>query len=211
MAASSPAAPPVRARLLDAAASAFYTEGIRAVSADKIIAAAGTTKVTFYRHFPTKDDLVAAYIDQQSERFRAAAAGLPADPAQALAVLARSMGAEACRPGFRGCPFINAAAEYPAPGHPVRAAVARHRGWFHALVAGLVERLGAADPSRLADQLIMLRDGAMIHGYVGDPEGIAESLLEAGRAVLDRHIAAGTSARHTAGTPDSNPSAPAGK
>lgn len=191
MAAQFPAAPPVRERILDAAAVAFYAEGIRAVSADKIIAAAATTKVTFYRHFPTKDDLVAAYIDQQSGRIRTAAAGLPSDPGRALTVLAGSMAAEACRPGFRGCPFINAAAEYPHPDHPVRAAVARHRDWFHALVTDLVGQLGTADPALVADQLIMLRDGAMIHGYVGDPDGIAESLLQAGRAVLDRHITAG--------------------
>lgn len=181
---------PVRERILDAATDAFYREGIRAVSADKIIAAAGTTKVTFYRYFPTKDDLVAAYLDRQSELIRSAAETLPADPCEALEALARVMGTEACRPGFRGCPFINAAAEYPSSEHPVRAAVTRHRNWFHGLVAELAGRLGAANPELAADQLVMLRDGAMVHGYVADPQAVAGSLLQAGRAVLDQHIPA---------------------
>ena len=175
---------PVRERLLETAGSLFYREGIRAVSADKIIAAAGTTKVTFYRHFPTKDDLVAAYLDEQSRRIREAAGLLPEDPCEALTALASAMGEEACRPGFRGCPFINAAAEYPDPEHPVRAAVDRHRTWFQALVAGLVSRLGAEDPEAAADQLVMLRDGAMVHGYVSEPGGVGTSMLQAGRAVL---------------------------
>ncbi|MGW9403497.1 TetR/AcrR family transcriptional regulator [Arthrobacter sp. NPDC055585] len=179
---------PVRERILDAATEAFYREGIRAVSADKIIAAAATTKVTFYRYFPTKDDLVAAYLDRQSALIREAAGNLPEDPCQALKALAQAMGAEACRPGFRGCPFINAAAEYPAGDHPVRAAVARHRDWFRELVAGLADRLGAKDPELAADQLIMLRDGAMIHGYVSDPGAVGDSLLQAGQAVLERQL-----------------------
>lgn len=186
------AARPVRRRILEAAGEAFYRDGIRAVSADKIIAAAATTKVTFYRYFPTKDDLVEAYLDQESARIQEAAKKLPADPCQALAALAQAMGAEACRPGFRGCPFINAAAEYPAGEHPVRAAVLRHRNWFRALVAELARTLGAADPELAADQLIMLRDGAMVHGYVEDPAVVGDSLLQAGQAVLARHLTAGT-------------------
>ncbi|MFF3038560.1 TetR/AcrR family transcriptional regulator [Arthrobacter citreus] len=182
---------PVRERILDAATDAFYREGIRAVSADKIIAAAGTTKVTFYRYFPTKDELVAAYLDRQSALIREAAENLPADPCEALKTLAQVMGSEACRPGFRGCPFINAAAEYPAGDHPVRAAVTRHRDWFRGLVAELAGRLGAVDPELAADQLIMLRDGAMVHGYVADPQAVGTSLLQAGRAVLEQHLPAG--------------------
>ncbi|MBD7995707.1 TetR/AcrR family transcriptional regulator [Arthrobacter sp. Sa2CUA1] len=183
---------PIRDRLLDAAGSLFYREGIRAVSADKIIAAAGTTKVTFYRYFPTKDDLVAAYLDEQSRRIREAAGLLPEDPCEALTALAAAMGQEACRPGFRGCPFINAAAEYPDPRHPVRAAVDRHRTWFHALVTSLVAALGAAEPEAAADQLLMLRDGAMVHGYVSEPGSVGAGMLQAGRAVLQLHVRPGS-------------------
>ena len=176
--------PPVRERILDTAAALFYSEGIRAVSADRIIAAAGTTKVTFYRHFRTKEDLVVAYLQAQSARIRAAAAGLSDDPRTGLLQLAEAMGAETCIPGFRGCPFINAAAEYPDAGSPVRAVVTEHRQWLHAEVSRRIAQLGAAEPDRLADQLLMLRDGAMVHGYIADPASVSASLISAGRAIL---------------------------
>lgn len=176
--------PPVRTRILDAAAALFYSEGIRAVSADRIIAAAETTKVTFYRYFRTKEDLVVAYLQAQSDRIRAAAGNLSPDPCTGLAELAQAMGDETCLPGFRGCPFINAAAEFPDADSPVRAVVNEHRQWLHAEVSGRLARLGAADPDALADQLLMLRDGAMVHGYVADPAGVTQALVSAGRAIL---------------------------
>ncbi|MFJ7751362.1 TetR/AcrR family transcriptional regulator [Arthrobacter sp. NPDC097144] len=176
--------PPVRTRILDAAATLFYTEGIRAVSADRIIASAETTKVTFYRYFRTKEDLVVAYLKAQSERIRSAAANLSSDPCAALLELAQAMGDETCIPGFRGCPFINAAAEFPDADSPVRAVVSEHRRWLHSEVRGRLAQLGAPDPDALADQLLMLRDGAMVHGYVADPEGVTRSLVSAGRAIL---------------------------
>ena len=174
----------IRERILRRASSLFYTEGIRAVSADKVIAAAGTTKVTFYRHFPSKDDLVAAYLQEQSEGIRERAAMLDPDPCTGLLELAEATGNQACLAGFRGCPFINAAAEYPDPLHPVRTVIAEHRHWLHALVAGRLELLGASDPDQLADQLLMLRDGAMVHGYVEDGTAAARALTEAGRALV---------------------------
>ena len=179
---------PVHSRILDAATQLFYADGIRAVSADKIIAAAGTTKVTFYRHFPTKEELVVAYLREQSARFRARTAGLSPDPCTGLRQLAEAMGAEACVPGFRGCPFINAAAEYPQASSPVRGAVDEHRRWFHALVSARVAALGAAAPDRLADQLVMLRDGAMVHGYVADPAQVTAALTAAGHAVIRSQV-----------------------
>ncbi|WAP52341.1 TetR/AcrR family transcriptional regulator [Arthrobacter sp. ATA002] len=175
---------PVRGRILDTAAFLFYSEGIRAVSADRIIADAHTTKVTFYRHFRTKEDLVVAYLQDQSARVRAAAGQLSADPCTGLLQLAEAMGAEACVPGFRGCPFINAAAEYPDAGSPVRGVVRDHRQWLHTEVSGRIAQLGAARPGDVADQLLMLRDGAMVHGYVADPAGVSASLISAGRAIL---------------------------
>ncbi|MCC3268429.1 TetR/AcrR family transcriptional regulator [Arthrobacter gengyunqii] len=176
--------PPVRTRILDAAALLFYTEGIRAVSADRIIAAAETTKVTFYRYFRTKEELVVAYLQAQSKRTRAAAENLSPDPCTGLLELAEAMGVETCIPGFRGCPFINAAAEYPDPRSPIRAVVLEHRQWLHAEVSGRLAQLGAQDPDSLADQLLMLRDGAMVHGYVADPASVSTALINGGRAIL---------------------------
>ncbi|MCC3290055.1 TetR/AcrR family transcriptional regulator [Arthrobacter sp. zg-Y1110] len=182
------AATPVRERILARASLLFYREGIRAVSADKIIAAAGTTKVTFYRYFRSKDDLVVAYLREQSAAMRARAAELDPDPCTGLLQFAEAMGSEACSAGFRGCPFINAAAEYPDPGHPVRVVVSEHRAWLHALVSERLEQLGAADAGQLADQLLMLRDGAMVHGYVADGTAVEPALITAGKALVLPHL-----------------------
>src|SRR5690554_4995854 len=101
----------VRERILDAAVRLFYGEGIRAVSADRIIADAGISKVTFYRHFRTKDDLVVAYLEHVSaterEQLAAARAAHPGDPTGVLRWYAASLGDASCSPGFRGCAFIN--------------------------------------------------------------------------------------------------------
>ncbi|MHA7189080.1 TetR/AcrR family transcriptional regulator [Arthrobacter sp. MDT2-16] len=186
------AQPPVRDRILASATTLFDATSIRSVSADKVIADAGTTKVTFYRHFPTKDHLVVAYLEDQLARLQAAIGRERADGLDACTVLlhlAAANGDAACRPGFRGCTFINAAAEYPADGM-VRTAVGRYRAWLHAVVAELLAELGVDRPDAVADQLIMLRDGAMVHGFMGDPSAVTDSLVTAGRAIVTAHLGA---------------------
>lgn len=164
-----------REAILGAAVAEFTAHGIRAVSADRIITDAGVSKVTFYRHFPTKDDLVVAYLESELGRVQraVAATGAGSAPGQWGAALAD----EICRPGFRGCPFINAAAEYPDSSHPARAVVARFREWMITAIAGALAAQGVADSARVARQVMMLRDGALVEGYVaGEPERVAREL-----------------------------------
>ena len=187
-------ASPVAARILRAATGLFYADGIRAVSADRVIAAAGVSKVTFYRHFATKDALVVAYLVAVAAAERAAVdaarAEHPGDPAAVLRGYAEVLGRESCAPGFRGCPFINAAAEYADPEHPVRAVVAEHRRWMVATAAELLGALGLADAEGAAEELVILRDGAMVAGYVAGGErarAVAAALQHAGAAVVAAH------------------------
>ena len=178
---------PMRERIVDAATELFYAHGIRAVSAEKIIAQVGITKVTFYRHFPTKDDLIVAYLERRAtwERdaiagARQAATGVP----DVFRIVAEAIGAESCTPGFRGCPFINAAAEYADPQHPVRRVVDAHRHWFRQAIQNLLDEIEVPDSALVADELVMLRDGAMVSGYLSDPHTVATALYNAGRAVI---------------------------
>lgn len=198
-------ASPVAARILQAAARLLYADGIRAVSADRVIAAAGVSKVTFYRHFPTKDALVVAWLSAVAAAERAALdavrAAHPDDAGAVLRGYAEGLGAESCRPGFRGCPFINAAAEYADPEHPVRAVVAEHRRWMVGTAADLLADLGLADPVGAAEELVVLRDGAMVAGYVGGPEraaAVAATLRHAGAAVVAAHRVPGSAPRPAA-------------
>ncbi|MFI6425108.1 TetR/AcrR family transcriptional regulator [Promicromonospora sp. NPDC050880] len=178
----------IRDRLIEAANELFYAHGLRAVSVDKVIERAGTTKVTFYRHFRTKDDLVVAYLEHRAAQERA---GVDAaithgagDVDATLRLMAGHTGAMACEPGFRGCPFINAAAEYPDPGTPVRKVVDDHRAWWAGAFERLVAPLGLADPPAVAEDLMLLRDGIMVAGYLGDPSRVADSFLRSCQAVI---------------------------
>jgi len=185
-----------RRRILEAASALFYAQGIRATSADRIIEQVGITKVTFYRHFRTKSDLVVAYLEGQAalERSAVERAVEGADALDALRAIAGDIGAVSCSPGFRGCPFINAAAETPDPDDPVRVVVDRHRRWTRDVFARLAAEAGSADADATAGQLMMLRDGAMVAGYLGDPDEVAETLRTAA-------VAAVAASRPAAGRP----------
>lgn len=178
--------PATRMRILETAGELFYAHGVRAVSADRIIEQVGLTKVTFYRHFRTKGDLVVAYLEQQAAGERAWVEGVrrAGDPTGSLRALAADLGAASCRPGFRGCAFINAAAEFPDEGDPVREVVDRHRGWLLGAFADLAAEAGVRDVSATAGQLMLLRDGAMVNGYLGDASAVAETLATAFAAVI---------------------------
>lgn len=181
---------PVRQGILAAADELFYAEGIRAVSADRIIAAAEVSKVTFYRHFPTKDDLVLAYIAGRAAIEHGAIEHVhsvhSADAGATLVAIAHAVADISCASGFRGCPFINTAAEYADPNHPVRQAIAAHRDWLAALLTELLADLGIDDSSQVVDQLVMLRDGAMVGGNLGfASEARAASIIGAWHAVIE--------------------------
>ncbi|MEU8079033.1 TetR/AcrR family transcriptional regulator [Catellatospora citrea] len=179
-----------RERLLAAAAQVFYAEGIHAVGVDRVIERAQVTRATFYRHFPGKDDLVRAYVEHADAAIRArldAALAHTPDPYQLLGLLVEGIGEEICAPGFRGCPFINAAAEFPDPAHPVHRAVVAHRAWFRTALVQLLTTMSYDDPQRGADTLVMLRDGAMVAGYLGAPAAARDNL----RAAVTRLVEPG--------------------
>ncbi|MGF1426048.1 TetR/AcrR family transcriptional regulator [Kitasatospora sp. LaBMicrA B282] len=183
---AAPSGSPARAKVLAAATRLFYAEGIHTVGVDRIVTEAGVTRATFYRHFPSKEDLVRAYIEQWDARVRAEAEAVTAEltPVQVVGLLVTRLGQEMCGRGFRGCPFINAAAEYPDPEHPVSRAIAAHRDWLRALFVRLLVGLGVAEPERRAEVLVMLRDGAMVGAALGDPAVAAERLGEAVSALV---------------------------
>ncbi|GHE91878.1 hypothetical protein GCM10017786_25560 [Amycolatopsis deserti] len=146
---------------------------------DRVIEEAEVSRATFYRHFPGKEELVRAYLEREDERIRARfaeAARSAESPAQLPALVAAALGDEICGAGFRGCPFINAAAEYPDRGHPIHQAVDTHRTWFRQTLTDTLTAAGHPDPAHAAQVLILLRDGAMVGGYLDDPEQIRTTL-----------------------------------
>jgi AcrR family transcriptional regulator len=171
---------PARNRILDTASVLFYSEGIRAVGIDRIIAEAGVAKATFYHHFPAKDDLVAAYLQQEIDRQRAALSALPeAPPLETLRRIFVKMGEIGASPAFRGCPFINAAAEHPDAAHPVRVVIDTYRLWFHSMLIDHLTNSGHPDPQRTAGLLMILRDGLAVGGQLDDPQALSKAVDEA--------------------------------
>jgi AcrR family transcriptional regulator len=159
---------PARRRVLDAAGALFYAEGIHAVGIDRVIAEAAVAKATFYHHFPSKDDLVCAYLREQSDLVRSATVPVGDTPADQVLSVFESIGEFTCGPGFRGCAFVNAAAEYPDPRHPVRVVVADHRAWFRGVLRDLLTAARHPDVERTATMLVLLRDGLVVGGDLDD-------------------------------------------
>jgi AcrR family transcriptional regulator len=176
---------PARRRVLDAASALFYAEGIHAVGIDRVIAEAAVAKATFYHHFPSKDDLVRAYLQEQDTLIRRATVPAGETYEEKVVSVFDAIGEYACGPGFRGCAFINAAAEYPDPAHPVRQVVAAHRAWFRTTLEDLLAAAGHPDAARTATMLLMLRDGLVVAGGLDDAEEARVLARDAVRRLLE--------------------------
>jgi AcrR family transcriptional regulator len=162
---------PAKARILEIANTLFYEDGINNVGVDRIIAASAVTKATFYKHYRAKDNLIVEYISSRHEQVKSQLLAIIADAPDAETALqdfVAATAAEIAAPGFRGCPFINAAAEFPDPAHPVRRVVTAHRDWYVETLADQLREMGHPVPGDAADELLLARDGALAGGYAGD-------------------------------------------
>lgn len=174
-----------RERLLRAAAELFYREGINGVGVDRILAEAGVTRATMYRHFPGKESLVVAYLEHEDAVLRqlfADAAGHDGSPDDLLDAVIEGIADDATRLHTRGCPFINASAEFPDPDSPVRAVVRRHRDWFRQTLADVVSAAGRPDPDQKAAALVLLRDAMLVGGYL-DGDSVADTFRATARTL----------------------------
>ena len=182
-----PASP--RERILQAARELFYREGIRAVSVEAVAAAAGTNKMTLYRHFASKDDLVAEYLrgcsalgDALWESVRAAH---PGDADKQLRVLLRRVSQFADEFAGRGCPLANAAVELSAAGHPARKVIEAHKRRSRERMVQLCREAGYAQPERVADELFLLVEGARVSLQSVGREGPGARLYALGESLLE--------------------------
>jgi len=176
-----------RDRLVESASRLFYGEGIHAVGVDRLVRDAGVTLATFYRHFPTKEALVEAYLRATDERLRrnVEIALSNQAPRQALEALLDLVDQRTSAPGFRGCQFINAAAEYPDDAHPVHVAVSDHRSWFRAVATQIATQLGHPNPDQAAQYLVVLHDGALVAAELDDQKAVQAAVKSAALQLLD--------------------------
>jgi AcrR family transcriptional regulator len=175
-----------RERLLATASKLFYREGIHSVGVDRIVDAAKVTRATFYRHFPGKEDLVQAYLNAEDATLRAmfsVAAESVDSPDAMLEAIIQGIAADIGRNHTRGCPFINASAEYPDARSPVRKTVKAHRDWFRATLEDALKAAGRDDAGRRAGALVLLRDAALVGGYLDGPDAVTDTFVATARQV----------------------------
>jgi AcrR family transcriptional regulator len=176
-----------RDRILDTAFRLFYASGIRAVGVDLIIAESGVAKATFYKHFPAKDQLVLAYLDKVDSiwtgQLRAAAKAAGPDPADQLVGLFDALSTACRREGYRGCAFINAAAEAP-PGTAVHERTVAHKASVLAWLRELCSHADIDNPDALARSLALLLDGGLADGALAADPDAARVAKDAARSLV---------------------------
>lgn len=170
----------MKERILETADKLFYLQGIRAIGVDTIAAEVGISKRTLYNHFPSKDALIAAYLERRFVRAR------PSDKPAAEQILATfdSLERRFAAKDFRGCPFVNAVAELGPTDRAVKKiAIAfkeSRRIWFR----DRLSELGVADADALATQLVLLVDGSIAQDLVRDDPAMARAAKEAAKVLL---------------------------
>jgi AcrR family transcriptional regulator len=175
--------PAARDRILATADRLFYGEGIHAVGVHRLVEESAVTRVTFYRHFPSKEDLIAGYLEGRAARARRRITQViedsNGDARAALTELGRVFTSETFAAEYRGCPFVNASAEFAAPGHPARVLATAQRAWIADTIERLLRDMGHQAPASTARQLLMLQTGAIFGVAIDDTPGLDTIFLEA--------------------------------
>ncbi|HEX4709356.1 helix-turn-helix domain-containing protein [Phenylobacterium sp.] len=178
----------VRDRILATASALFYRRGVRAVGVDLVVEEAGVAKTSLYRHFRTKDDLVAAFLRREDEDFWACwdrvAQRHEADAGAELEAQLEWVAERVNRPNYRGCPQINVAAEFPDADHPARAVAAAHKKELRRRLKGIADRLRVKRPDDLAMQLSLLINGAFVSSQMFSAGEASPILLATSRALI---------------------------
>ncbi len=177
-----------RERILETATELFYRDGIRAVGIDTIIARSGVAKMSLYRNFASKDELVVAFLEYRDgiywQWWDHVMARHPDDPRRQISDLFASLARRVTSPFYRGCPFINTATEFPDVSHPARAICDANKRELRARLRALARRAGARDAESLADQLLLLIEGAYVATQNFRSRGPASSLQAAAEAMV---------------------------
>jgi AcrR family transcriptional regulator len=183
---------PPRERILAAASDLFYRQGIRAVGVETIAEAAGTNKMTLYRHFDSKDELVAEYLRRlaaASDRFWGELEETyPGDACAQLRAWLKSVGEHIIDADQRGCALANAAIEIPEKGHPARRVVEAFKQQQRDRLVALCRQAGANEPELLADELFLLLEGARVCAQSLGPSGPASRVARMGEALIASHL-----------------------
>jgi AcrR family transcriptional regulator len=183
--------PRPRERILETATRLFYRQGYRAVGIDTIIRESGVAKMSLYKHFPSKDDLITAYLEQVNEGFFKWVEGMTSEiktPRGKLEAIFDNIGARAASVACLGCPFGAAAVEFPELDHPAHAMALKHKTLVLELLQDLSTQAKARDPRALAESLMLVMDGAWQTARMFGPTGHAGRASDAARVLIAAHL-----------------------
>jgi AcrR family transcriptional regulator len=176
-------------RILQTASDLFYSQGIRATGVEAIAKAANTTKMSLYKYFTSKDELVVAFLRKRDEDFTAWFVGqveAKADnPKARLLAIFDVIGEWMDISEFRGCAFINAAAEFPMEGNPVHKVSAEFYDKFRSYISDLARQCGSIQPESLAVQLSLLIEGAIVSEQMKRHSGAAGQAKQAAIMLIE--------------------------
>ncbi|MEU6455230.1 TetR/AcrR family transcriptional regulator [Streptomyces sp. NPDC127113] len=182
---------PPRERILDAAEELFRSEGIRRVSVQAIADKAETTKMAVYRHFATKDALVAEWLRIVAADYQAAFDRVEADhpgrPGEQIMGLARFIAEGLPAISHRGCPFINSLAELPDRAHPARQVIEEHKARQTRRLTAMCVEAGMADPEQTAAHITFLLEGAQVSTQNGSIDQVGDRLLSIVEGIVESH------------------------
>jgi len=178
----------VRDRIMNTASDLFYRHGIHAVGVDTIAKEAGTNKMSFYRNFPSKDELVAEYLRSEEregllwwDEIIAAHFGNPRLQVESLFDM---LVENNCEEDSRGCALANAAVEITEPSHPARPVIEKYKADVRTRFRRLATEMGAREPNALGDSLMLLWEGAYVARVTMGPDGPVQGAAKAARALI---------------------------
>jgi AcrR family transcriptional regulator len=180
-----------RERILSVASELFYRHGIRAIGVERIAEAAETNKVTLYRHFSSKDELVAEYLRRLAQEAKSSwdrlEAQHPADAPAQLRAWLKDMAAHVASGDERGCPLANAAVELPDKDHPARRVIEEFKTAQRERLIQLCAAAALTEPEMLADELFLLLEGARVAAQSMGSKGLGDRLVRMGEAMINAH------------------------
>ncbi|WP_097460596.1 TetR/AcrR family transcriptional regulator [Mangrovitalea sediminis] len=158
-------AKPARDRILETASRLFYQEGLRATGIDRIIAESGVAKMSFYRHFPSKTDLIVAFLNARHQRWMSWFKGevdRRIDSEGRLDVIAEVLEEWFQQPDFRGCAFINTVAESGSSSSREREIAVQHKAELADYLETVARKLGLPEPAAMAEDMMVIIEGTIV-------------------------------------------------
>ncbi len=180
-----------RMRILETATRLFYAGGYRAVGVDRLIAESGVAKMTFYKHFPSKDDLIAAYLEQSSQNFWNWIENITQDqpdPRLQLEQIFAAVANRSIQPACLGCAFMAAALEFPDLQHQAHKVALEYKKDVLAKLTELSTASQAREPEVMGAALMLLMDGAWSAARMFGPDNHARHVLAAARALIAAQV-----------------------